>query len=103
MSDQWRNLNDVLREDTEQEADWAAKHAPNTSKPRRQWRAPSSPVPPEEASFKKGESLKDRVNRLVDAGYSRLSVATAVGLSLSRVAQIHSERERLGILESQTG
>lgn len=100
----WLNMNDVLRSDTTAEAEWAAKFAPNASRPPRHWRTPSSPVSPEEAAPLLHESDRERIVRLSRAGHSRISVAVAVGKSISRVAQVmHEEGDFVVVAQTPEG
>lgn len=94
----WMNLNDVLRQDTEEEADWAAKHAPNLSKVPRGWR-PVAFIPTEEAVQREDEALKDAIVRL--KRFSPTAVAMALDCSESRVNQVFKEeRDRIGVVQA---
>lgn len=99
----WESLDTLFRQDTEEEAEWAAAHAPNLSKAPRGWK-PTAFVRPEDTGIRSGESQRDQVARLSDKGYSPTAISVEMGVGSSRIGQIlhviREERDRVGVLES---
>lgn len=94
----WHSLNDLFRQDTEEEAEWASKHAPNLAIIPRGWR-PTEFIAQEEAALQDGEDRRAQVNRLTAAGYAPAAIAVTLDISVSRVNQINQdERRRVGII-----